>query len=56
MSAGTGGQSAVVISWVAACMGKRGNAHSVSVGIPEGVKPFNRSWRRWKYNIKMYFK
>jgi hypothetical protein len=34
-------------------MGKRRNAYNVLVGIPEGMKPLNRSMRRWKFNIKI---
>ena len=36
MSAEAGGQSDVVITWVAACMGKRGNAYNIFVGRYEG--------------------
>jgi len=36
MSAGAGGQSDVVIQWVAACMGERGNAYRIFVGQSEG--------------------
>jgi len=26
------------------------------VGNPEGKRQFGKPWRRWKCNIKMYFK
>jgi len=34
-------------------MGKKRNAYNVT---PEGMKTLDRSRRRWKYDMKMYFK
>jgi hypothetical protein len=34
-------------------MGERRNAHSISVGKPEGKRPLGRLIRRWVNNIKM---
>jgi hypothetical protein len=35
------------------CMGERGGAYRVLVGIPEGKRPLGRPRRRWEDNIKM---
>lgn len=37
-------------------VGERTSAYTFWVGKPEGKGSLGRPWRRWKENIKMYFK
>ena len=40
-------------AWHAARMEERRGAYRVLVGKPEGRRPIEKPWHRWKENIKM---